>query len=397
VTYPVKYLLLVTFSAPLLAAFSLARLNEHKNRKETIVVGAVLFLLLITVTLWASRFPLPFSDAHAALLNGISRTVFLVITGAILFVLTGKFSGLAKLAPLFLILLAWLDVLTHEPVQNPTVPTNVYALNLAREKLAMDPQPELGGSRALVSPRAYMDFIQMSLADPKNNYLAKRLGYCADCNLLDTVPKVDGFFSLTMRWNNDLFSFIYGTTNDHPHLDDFMGVSQMTAPDEIFHWQPRKTFLPLVTTGQRPIFADDAQSLYALGASDFDGSKIVLLSPEARQFVTITNQTQARVLGSKFGTQSGEIRVEAAAPSLVVIAQSFYHDWSASLDGHDAPILRANHAFQALQVSAGRHEIHLIYKDRAFETGAAFSIASWLICLFGLLLCAPGRFQVHDP
>ena len=387
VTYPVKYLLLVTFTAPLLAAFSLAQMTQQNIRKQMTLLGIGLLVLLIAVTIWATKFPLPYSDAHAALLDGFSRVAFLILTGAILFILAGKSrSGLFKIAPLILILVAWLDVLTHEPAQNPNVPPDVYQANLAREKLAMNPQPELGASRALVTPKAYMDFIGLALRNPQNNYLAKRLGFCGDCNLLDSAPKVDGFFSLTTRWNNDLFSLIYSATNDFPHLDDFLGVSQMTAPDEIYDWQPRKTYLPLVTAGQRPVFADDAETLQALSAGNFDGSKIVFLPPEAKAFVTATNQTEARVLDSKFEIQSVEIQAEAAAPALVVVAQSFYPDWSASVDGRDVPLLRANHAFQAIQIPQGRHDIRLVYKDKAFDTGAALSIIGWLACLLGLLL-----------
>ncbi len=394
VTYPVKYLLLVTFIAPLLAAFALARLREQNLQRETAIIGTMLFLPLMAVTIWAWQFPLPYSDARAALLNGISRAVFLVLTGAVLFALARKSpSGLWNLAPWLLILIAWLDVRTHEPAQNPAVPPDVYQLNLARQSLAMEPQPDLGGSRALVSPKAFMDFIRLALRDPKNNYLAKRLGYCGDCNLLDAVPKVDGFFSLTTRWNNDLFSLIYGATNNFPRLDDFLGVSQMTAPDQIYHWQPRKTFLPLVTAGQRPVFAGDAETLQALAASDFDASKIVFLSPEARQAVTVTNQTKARVLNSKFETQSVEIHVEAAAPSMVVVAQTFYHNWSASIDGRDVPLLRANYAFQAIQIPQGRHDVRLAYKDKAFQTGLALSLVAWLGCLIGSIL----PFQKRSP
>ena len=392
VTYPVKYLLFVTFIAPLLAAFSLAQIAQQNIRKQMTVLGIVLLLLLVGVTVWASQYPLPHSDAHAALLNGLSRAGFLVVTGAVLLVLAGKRQlVLFNLASLVLILLAWLDVMTHEPAQNPTVPPSVYQLNLARDNLTMRPQPELGGTRVMLSRKAFMDLVQMALLSPENNYLAKRGGYCGNCNLLDAVPKVDGFFSLTTHWNYDIFSLIYGATNDFPRFDDFLGVSEITAPDEIYKWQPRKTFLPLVTAGQKPIFADDADSLYALGASDFDGSKIVLLPPEARPFVTVTNQTKARVLSSKFGIQNVEIEIEASEPSLVVIAQSFYHNWFATVDGRDVPLLRANHAFQALQVPEGTHTIRLIYRDKAFEAGAALSIIAWVYCLLGSLLLPSRR------
>ena len=74
-------------------------------------------------------------------------------------------------------------------------------------------------------------------------------------------------------------------------------------------------------------------------------------------------------------------------PSLVVLSQTWYHNWRACVDGHETPLLRANHAFLAVQVPAGRHQIRLAYEDRAFETGATVSIVAWLgclICLFRL-------------
>jgi hypothetical protein len=49
-----------------------------------------------------------------------------------------------------------------------------------------------------------------------------------------------------------------------------------------------------------------------------------------------------------------DIEAEAAEPSLVVVAQTYYHDWRADVDGQPTHLLRANHAFQAVQVPAAR-------------------------------------------
>ena len=48
-----------------------------------------------------------------------------------------------------------------------------------------------------------------------------------------------------------------------------------------------------------------------------------------------------------------------------------------------APLLRANAAFQAVQVSPGTHRVHLFYRDRAFEIGAGISIGALMVCVFG--------------
>jgi uncharacterized membrane protein YfhO len=55
------------------------------------------------------------------------------------------------------------------------------------------------------------------------------------------------------------------------------------------------------------------------------------------------------------------------------------------VDGQPVPLLQANDAFQAVQVSVGKHQVHIAYKDRAFETGAVISIVALLgglFCLF---------------
>ncbi len=385
ITYPIKFVSVTIFAAPLLAAFALA--SFQKVQKILLPLGAVLLTLVIAIMFWIRLAPMPGDDPRAALLNGVSREVFLLLTGAILFALTRETtSRWLQAAPLLLILATALDVFTHEPAQNPTVSPSVFELNLARTKLAMIPQPELGTSRAMISPAAANEFVTFAASDPKNNFLAKRLGYCANVNLLDAVPKVDGFFSLTPRESDDVLALFYRTTNaDFPRLEDFLGVSQITAPGELFQWQPRPNFLPLVTAGQKPVFLDDAKALPAMTQNDFDGSKMAFLPPEEKSLVTVSNQTAAKVLNSKFGTQTVDIEVAAQEPSLIVVAQSYYHNWRAEVDGQPAPLLRANVAFQAVQIPAGDHKLHLFYRDRAFEIGAAISVCMWVNCFVSYL------------
>ena len=390
-TYPIKYVILVALCAPLLAAFVLAQQQNLRNEeklafgKRLVLVGTILLALIAGILFWAWRYPFPPDDVPATLRNGLSRAFFLLLTGALLLVLMrASKPGLRRIAPLILVVVAWLDVFKHEPPQNPTVPPSVYGLNLARIKLAMNPQPELGCSRAMITTKEFMDFIHFALSDPKNNFLGKRLGFCGNVNLLDAVPKVDGFFSLTPREGDDLNSLLYGTTNEFPRLEDFLGVSQITAPDEFFHWQPRRTFLPLVTAGQKPVFLDGPGTLRALTQPDFDGGKMVFLPPEAKSLVTVTNQTATRVLNSQFKAQRADIEVEATGPSLVVVAQTYYHNWRVYVDGQPSPLLRANYAFQALQVPAGRHHVRLAYEDRAFQFGATVSVCMVVNCLIFL-------------
>ena len=425
ITYPVKFVMVVVFAAPLLAAFALANCQRQNSAevcpptgapvadlapeagsvragsetgapweqsppisiKRLLSLGAVLLLLIGGITAWTQLAPQAGDDSKAALGNGISRAGFLMLTGAALWALTrAPASHLLRFAPLSLLLVAWLDVITHEPRQNPTVPPWIYERNLARHRLAMNPQPELGHSRAMLSPKVALTLTAFAANDSKTNFLAKRIGYCANINLLDGVPKVDGFFSLTPREYNSLLSLLYSVTNgDWSGLEDFMGVSQYSAPTNILGWQPRAHFLPLVTAGQRPVILDDMNALWALARKDFDPATTVFLPPEARSFTSLSNQTTMRITAAKFTNHTVDFATEAAEPSLAVIAQTYYPDWRAEIDGHPTPLLRANVAFQAVPIPAGTHLVHLFYRDRAWELGAAISICMWVNCFVGYL------------
>jgi len=63
---------------------------------------------------------------------------------------------------------------------------------------------------------------------------------------------------------------------------------------------------------------------------------------------------------------------------MAVVAQSYYHLWKASIDGVPTRLWRANHAFQALEVPAGRHSVTLVYDDRGFRLGAWVSVLTLL-------------------
>jgi uncharacterized membrane protein YfhO len=87
--------------------------------------------------------------------------------------------------------------------------------------------------------------------------------------------------------------------------------------------------------------------------------------------------------GTHAGTPSRiEIEAEAAAPTVLVLAQTFYPSWHATVNGQPAPVLRANHAFQAIPIPAGKSIVRLEYVDWPFRIGAGLSLLTLLGCCF---------------
>jgi hypothetical protein len=76
--------------------------------------------------------------------------------------------------------------------------------------------------------------------------------------------------------------------------------------------------------------------------------------------------------------------VIAPRDGLAVVLDPFYPGWTATLDGKPVPILRADFAFQAVQVPAGRHALALTYRNRWVPIGAAVSVGTLVLLLAAL-------------
>jgi hypothetical protein len=383
VRYPVKFVILILTLMPLLAAFGFAGLAARARPLGRFELGCALAILGLIVAIvaldWHAATP---KDAgHAAWQSGLSRAGFLLL----IFLCAAAFFRLRGRRQFFcgslLVVLFWLDFVTHVPTQNPTVQPSVYAPGWASAHLSWNPPPKLGESRAMISLAAQQTLRNYMLPDVQENYLLNRLAFFADCNLLEGVPQVFGFFSLTPREVHRATMLPYVDPNhEFPALLDFMAVSQTTAPGTTFEWVRRPTAMPFVSAGQQPLFADDETAFAAFSETNTDFRQVVYLPVEARGAISATRQPAARASLGEVANQKVIIRTEATASSLVVLSQTYYPAWRAYLDGKPVRIWRANYAFDAVEVPAGAHQVELRYEDRMLLMGAIVSALGVLAC-----------------
>jgi hypothetical protein len=223
------------------------------------------------------------------------------------------------------------------------------------------------------------------MTNATDEVLYTRLAIYANANLLDDIPKVVGMYSLFPRETGDVLRTLWNAPEPPVGLADFLAVSHMNVPGKVTQWQRRPTHLPWVTAGAAPVFADSDATLRALPAPEFDARRTVFLPVEARGFVTASNCTPAKVSVREFSAHRVRFEVEASEPVLAVIAQSYYHNWRATVDGLPTRLLRANHAFQALEVPAGKRQVAVVYQDRPFYCGVVISLAAagaWAVLCF---------------
>jgi len=290
-------------------------------------------------------------------------------------------SRLKILLAIGLLLALWADVFTHAPNPSPTMPGAMYQPGLIRAELKLS-DGQMANSR-FMETKAVMDKVHViSLADPAADYLCRRLTLFDNCNLLDGVAKADGFYSLYLRDTFQATELLYAADGNQMEingLEDFLGVSFISTTNtdaaKILDWRARPAFLPLITAGQKPVFAAQSNIWAGLVASDFNPREIAYLPPEASSSIT-AKRSEAKIISTRIRSQRLDAEVDTAAPSMLVVAQSFYQPWHAYVDGAQVKLWEANGAFQALEIPAGRHEVRLVYEDTMFRAGAAISLAS---------------------
>jgi hypothetical protein len=275
------------------------------------------------------------------------------------------------------------------------VDANAYRLALPPLE-ELNPLPRLGASRAMLSRRAIDKFHTTIVSNTFDGVIGNRLGLYDNLNLLEGIPKIDGFFSLYFPEEQQVRFRLYASTNAIPgRLGDFLGVSQVTAESSFFDWAHRPTWQPLLTAGQKPEFLDPAATLEALARADFNPRQTVFLPPAARDSVAVTGACDVTLRPERIAAHRITAEIESPQAAIVVIAQAFYHPWKARVDGARVPLWRANHAFQALQVPAGRHRLELAYEDRNFRAGALISLLSLVAVLLLRFLGRRGGDDGH--
>jgi Bacterial membrane protein YfhO len=73
----------------------------------------------------------------------------------------------------------------------------------------------------------------------------------------------------------------------------------------------------------------------------------------------------------------------SSSGGLAIFSEIYYPDgWSATIDGAEAPILRANYLLRALEIPAGKHTVEFTFAPKAYVIGNKVTMASsWIVLL----------------
>lgn len=384
--FPIKFVYLPSFVCPVLAAYAIASIGGARPAAsngfawQVGILGGLCLVVVTFLVIASFRYPSPGEVPRITAVNALARLAFLGMGLGLAYagLRPGRDRGKAWIL-LGILVVVWLDVMTHTPCLAPHIPNDAYTARV----LEIPNPPRAGESRVMISPRAEQLLISRTLPDFTTDFLGSRLAMWSNLNVSEGVPKVNGAATLQLRAEAELESLLYASTNRIRSLEKLLGVAYMSSPANPVEWVPLPDPSPMLTIGQRPAFGEPSEVLAAMSQPGFDGAHTVFLPPEAKTSIAATGTGSSRVLSSRFANNLIKAEVETTSGAILVIAQSYYHRWQAKVDGKDARLWQADCALQAVEVPRGRHSVTIEYVDRPFEWASGVSALSVLVAGLG--------------
>jgi hypothetical protein len=98
----------------------------------------------------------------------------------------------------------------------------------------------------------------------------------------------------------------------------------------------------------------------------------------------VRNRAAGKVRITNYENNSVRCEVESGVRGYLILLDSYYPGWQATLDGAPVPILRANYAFRAVEVTPGKHVVEFHFRPRSFSVGVLISTLT-LVAGLGVL------------
>lgn len=139
----------------------------------------------------------------------------------------------------------------------------------------------------------------------------------------------------------------------------------------------RPTALPAAWLVHRTEVLEEKALLSRLNDPSFDPQTVALLEENVSCELAETDQPE-KVRFDRRGNNRVELEVNAGSGALLVLSESFYPGWQATLDGTPVPIREVDYVLRGVCVPPGRHQIVFTFSPSSLRAGALVSLAGLL-------------------
>jgi hypothetical protein len=205
--------------------------------------------------------------------------------------------------------------------------------------------------------------------------------------VLTTAPGVDGNYD----WAGWAEPRLAG--DDPPPAVESVWPPDTRGPRDLQVYRNGAAFpRAFLVTAALPV-ADGDAAFSAMEAPGFDPAQTVVVeglpTEVARRFPPSAASAEGPVAVPivHYDDLRAVLRVETPRPALLVLTDLFYPGWTATVDGAPTRIWPAYHAFRAVEVPAGTHDVEFRYRPASFTAGLTISGLS-LVVLIGFVAIA---------
>jgi hypothetical protein len=110
------------------------------------------------------------------------------------------------------------------------------------------------------------------------------------------------------------------------------------------------------------------------------------INPRPMTTFPAPSPSHARVTAWQAGRMSITLDPAPTDSSYVLIAESWYLDWSVAVDGRPGQVLRGDNALLTIPVASGTKQLELSYHSKAIARGIAIGLVSLVILLAGFIV-----------
>ena len=158
---------------------------------------------------------------------------------------------------------------------------------------------------------------------------------------------------------------------------------------------PGFAYTKLEAQGRRAVLADhfievktDADAFSLVVESNIDVTRSPVLLPEAAAAAKALLGAAAATPPAKDAERPGEARVirddgnrcefevDARRDAILFVADNYFPNFEATVDGEKTEIWRANYSYRALPVKQGKHRVEFRWRPYDFQAGAALTALS---------------------
>ncbi|HEY0321018.1 MAG TPA: YfhO family protein [Pyrinomonadaceae bacterium] len=304
----------------------------------------------------------------------------------------------------------WRDAKTMPRLLNPSTTTRllqdyppeqnrIYSyVNLFAEQKSASPRfdaPDLTARYGLHNVAGYeqltLERYSRALGNVWQNTVHTRPGFAPDNNLFNPGSHV-----------LDLLNMTFLITSDEPTTPDWLLDTerwQLVYDEDNVRVLKNKRALPRVWLVAEAEAVDGVEALRRIrgeGAQSFDPRQTALLEILPKDLPAlpgglVSSKSSARIVS--YENNRLVIETIADSPTVLVVSETFYPGWEATLDGKQTQILITDFLLRGVVLPAGSHRIEMRYTAPAARTGAFISISTLL--LLGAIMIYARRSSRH--